>query len=167
MLSDSHVSNSSTLVKLLYNTFKIILKPFTRENLKDAVHTPEYIHFFVMCFVRDTSTFKNLTANIVSATFLFVQEMKGVELISVLKELGFHMAVSNVLNICSTPETVCLALELLGSTVEKYCEHLELIRPFQETETSVLCFWKKLKSYIPIRISAMLLMNHHSVLTFM
>ena len=134
MLSDSHVSNSLTLVKVLYNTFQMILEPYTQENLEDTVHTPEYIHFFVRCFVRDTATFKNLTADIVSATFVLFLEMKGVELISVLKDLGFHTEVSNVFNMCSTPDTVCLALELLGSTVEKYCEYLELIRPFQETK---------------------------------
>lgn len=130
MMSDQRVSCNSSLIKLLYITFQKILKPFTPEALKEKVHIKDFIEFFTICFIRDTITFQSLISRIAFTTHFFIYEMKNKEPISILNDLNFHITVANLLQGCTTPETICTTMGLMACLVGKYYEHLKEVKPF-------------------------------------
>lgn len=134
MISDERVDCNSKLVKSLYITFQKILKPFTPEDLKEKVYTKDFIGFLTVCFIRDTDRYKSLVARIVFTTHFFIFEMKCKEPIAILNELKFHTTVTNLLQECTTPETICTTVGLLACMVGKYYEHLKDVKPFLEAK---------------------------------
>ena len=142
MMSNPDISSKSKLIETLYITFEKIIKTLTQKDLEEKVYSPDYIDFFVTCFIRDTDAFKSLAVRITKTTCFYISKMTSIESISILKELDFHRIVANLLSECNTPKTICMTMRLLTVLINRYGDHLKVAKPFIEAKVPHLILVK-------------------------
>ncbi len=142
MLSHPQVYNNPKLIKTFYITFQKVLRPMHPEDLKNKVHTRDFIEFFIVSFIRDTSSFRELVPRVVFTTHYFIFEMKHVDTITILKDLEFHKSVADLLEKHKAPDTVITVMGMLACIVGKYYEYLKSVKPFVEAHVPYLLLEK-------------------------
>ena len=141
MLCNEVVYVNGTLVELIYITFQKLLRVCTADALQ-RMCSKEFIEFFVIAFVRDTSAFPNQASRIAFTAHYFVFQMKHKDGFENLKEAGFHDAVVGVINNSSSYELTVTAMGLIASLMVKYLDHFKNVKMFLNTSLPELLVTK-------------------------
>jgi len=142
MLDNSLVTSNPRLLKTLYITFQKVLRPLSQDDLKEKVHTRDFMDFYFKCFIRDTNAFQSLVVRIMFTTHYFIFEMKKKEPISILKDLEFHKTVASLLKELKPLDSISLAMGLQACLVGKYHEYLKSVKPFVEVKVPYILLEK-------------------------
>ena len=142
MLGDPLVISNPKLLKTLYLTFQKVLRPLSQEDLKEKVHTRDFMDFYFKCFVRDTTAFQSLVVRATFTTHYFIFEMKKKEPVVILKDIEFHGIVANLLKESKSPDAVSTVMGLLACLVCKYYDHLKSVKPFVEAKVPYILLEK-------------------------
>ena len=132
MLSDPVVYVNGTLVELIYITFQKLLRVSTPDALR-RMCDKEFVEFFVIAFVRDTSAFPNQANRIAFTAHYFVFQMKHKECFEHLKESGFHDSVVGLIGSSSSYDLTVTSMGLMASLMGKYHDHFKNVKMLLNT----------------------------------
>ena len=132
MLSYPKICSNSTLVEMLYTLFLKLLKYYPRDAL-DGLYTRDFVEFFVVAFVRDTSLFPDKTSRIAFTTHYLTFLVKNEEQTKMLQELNLHTAVADLLSNCSSFDVTTVVTSLMACLLSKYHHYLKDLKPVLAT----------------------------------
>jgi len=133
MLSNPVVCSNSALVELMYVTFQKILKACTKEALAKMCDK-EFIEFFVIAFIRDTSSFPSQANRISFSAHYFVFQVKSKEAIEYFKEIDFHTAIADLMAGTESYDVTVTTMGLLACLIGKYYDQLKDVKPILKTQ---------------------------------
>ena len=141
MLCDPLVSQSGTLVDLVYILFQKLIHASPPATLKRMCNK-EFIETLVMLFARDTFSFPRHAKRITFTMHYFVFQMKHRECFEHLRDLSFHTFVVKLLEDSYSYDVTTVCLGLLSSLLSKYYNHFKNVNVLLETQLPELLISK-------------------------
>ena len=135
MLADTDLCSKPDLLSAMYMALETVILGSPDEDIAE-MYSPNFIKLFTFNFIRDTTSFPQLSASIIECACVFMDRVSWKEEIYTIQQANFHVAVVNLLRVATTIEMCNRASDLLRCLAELYHEYLADLTPLMKCQAT-------------------------------